>query len=55
MASQFDVDTSMGMSHEDYSRAIAEKQAWAAMKETSAQFETQMRGLGIDKQLLGNQ
>jgi hypothetical protein len=53
MAKEWGVDTSMGMSHEDYAREIAEKQAWKAMAEEKAQFESQMRGMNVERMVNG--
>lgn len=54
MAADLGIPTSMGMSHKEYSEQIAEVQALAAMKQDAVAFETQMRALGVDKELMKN-
>jgi len=54
MASEMGISTPMGASHHDYSVQIAESLALGSMQGESQAFESQMRSLQIDKNLLAN-
>jgi hypothetical protein len=54
MAGEIGLGTSMGYTHHEYATKIAEHRAIEELENDKAKFENQMRGLGIDKELLKN-